>query len=526
MREDIHTAAGYSGKLPVIITSYSVCDLPDSIIRKLRIPVIPALIRTDEGVFKDGVQMDAGELIRHIDAGKNAVSFSGDEAAYTEFFAEALKKAHHLIHISVTSSMSDDYKMACEAAKAFDNVTVINSGCLSSATGLLVLIAVKLAQQNMPVDQIIAELEAIKPRLKCSFVVDTTQYMAKKGFVSPLVHKAAQALNLHPALRFRDDKGEIGGIWLGSTKRAYRRYIHKAFPVDVIPDSDVAFVTYVDMPTETLLWIREEIRRVAYFEHVVFEQASAAISSNCGPGTFGILYFVKGNKSYNIGSFFQETEEGTNEKDEGTERTEQPVQKEETAPDQPWYRKIEGINWEVALKNSGSEEALRTVVQIFYDSIPEKTEELNRYYGSEDWENYTIKVHALKSSAKLIGALLLSEKAQKLENAGKEKDVSYIREHHEAFMQDYGKYTALFAPEFGGRSEKEKPVADDALMESVYEGLREAAEAMDCGQLDDILAELEEYGIPESEQERFADISAKAKNYDYEGILQALQKKG
>ena len=58
---------------------------------------------------------------------------------------------------------------------------------------------------------------------------------------------------------------------------------------------------------ETLKWIEEEIRKVAYFENVIFQQASAAISSNCGPGTFGILYFLKSNKSYNLASYVVET---------------------------------------------------------------------------------------------------------------------------------------------------------------------------------------------------------------------------
>ena len=125
--------------------------------------------------------MDAYELIRHMNSGKDAVSAPPDEEEYTEFFAENLKKAHHLIHISITTSMSKEYQIAGEAAKAFDNVTVINSECLSSATGILVLIAYKLVQQGLSVEEIVSELEVIKHRLKCSFVIDSTDYMAKGG---------------------------------------------------------------------------------------------------------------------------------------------------------------------------------------------------------------------------------------------------------------------------------------------------------------------------------------------------------
>ncbi len=546
MREDISTSAGYSGKLPVIITASSVADLPDDLVKKLYIPILPAWIRTEEGVFKDGVQMGADELIRYMDSGRVATSSVADEAAYTDFFAHVLKRAHHLIHIALSTAMSDDYRNASEAAKSFDNVSVVNSGCLSSSTGILVLIAHKLAQQNMPVNDILAELESIKSRLKCSFIVDKTEYMARKGFISPFVNKFAQDFNLHPSIVFKNNRFSLGGIWMGQSKRAYKKYIHKAFPVDVIPDSEIVFITYADIPLDTLYWIKEEISKIAYFEHVVFKQASAAISSNCGPGTFGILYFVKGNKSYNIASYIDDeidsqTSEGSDEhtdiliyEDEYEDESDAPLADEtlgiekNNAP--KWYDGIEGIDPDIAIQNSGSEDAFKTVLKIFYDSIDTKSSELKNFFAAADWENYTIKVHALKSSAKIIGAMDIADRAQLLEDAGKAKDSDYIRDKHEDFMNDYLKYKDILRPVFDGSSENEstdrsqdtKPVADPSLMQGVYDGLREAAEAMDCDTIEDIFKELEDYSIPESDREKFDLIIEKAGNYDYDGILEVL----
>ncbi|MCR5268428.1 MAG: DegV family EDD domain-containing protein [Lachnospiraceae bacterium] len=543
MHENIHTARGYSGKLPVIITASSMCDLPDAVVKKLYLPILPFLIRTDEGVFKDGEQMDADELIRYLNSGKDAESMPPDEATYTDFFAEALKRAHHLIHISLTTSLSDEHKIAREAAKSFDNVTVINSGVVSSATGLLVLIAHRLAQQGLPVDEIITELRQVRTRLRCSFVVDTTDYMARKNRISPAVHRIAKMLSLHPCISISGDKSGIGGVWVGDQKRSYRKYIHRAFPVDIIPDEDVVFITYSAVPEETLLWIKEEIRKVAYFEHFVFQKASAAISSNCGPGSFGILYFVKSNKSYNISSYV-EVADDTEDEEAGVQQRlvferMQDQSKKEDAPEpaeqkpevsmnkEPrWYEKLTCIDSAVAIKNSGSEDAFRTVLKIFYDAIDEKSAEISGYYDTKNWENYTIKVHALKSSAKLIGATAFAERAQLLENAGKEKDVSYIDENHAAFMADYRNYKEALAPVFAGVQDadaKEKPEADASLMESVYEGLLEAAEAMDCDAIEGILQELDDYAIPKKDTSCIETVRKCAVNYDYDGISDAVK---
>ncbi|MBQ6442972.1 MAG: DegV family EDD domain-containing protein [Lachnospiraceae bacterium] len=545
MDTDISATAGYAQKAPVIITSTSMCDLPYNVVKALKIPLLPFLVHTDESIFKDGKQMGADELIRFLLAGKRVESAPPDEKAFTEFFAENLRKAHHLIHISLTTGMSQEYQIASEAAKSFDNVTVINSECLSSSTGILVLIAVRLAEQNVPVEDIVTELEAVKQRLRCSFVIDKTDYMARNGRISRRVHRLARALNLHPSLQMKEDKAVIGGIWIGSTRRAYRRYIRKALPVDIIPDSEVVFITYADVPTETLFWIKEEISRIAYFENVVFVQAAAAVSANCGPGSFGILYFVKSNKSYNLTAFFDNGEDAENaddagelydeEEDAGLTAPQIPeaetagTGKTSTEEEKQWYHGIDGIDGDMAMKHSGSEEAFRTVLKIFYDSIGSKTTEIEGYYAEGDWENYTIKVHALKSSAKLVGAMALAEAAQLLENDGKEKDTNYIRAHHDPFMTEYGCFQGRLAPVFGetkdpGAEKKAKPVADAYLIQTVYEGVQEAAEKMDVDAIEEILEEIRDYALPEEEQETVDAIRTAVEIFDYDGILNALRK--
>ena len=539
MRMDVDMTSGYVRKMPVIITSSSMCDLPDEMIKRLNIPIIPFMICTDYGVFKDVEQLGADELVRYMNTGGRAVSVPPDIEAYTDFFANTLKRAHHLIHISIVDNMSEDYQIASEAAKAFDNVTVINSGALSSASGILTLIAVKLAQQGTAVSDIITELENVKDKLRCSFVINTTEYMMRKGLISSRVHKIANVVNLHPFLKISEEKSGIGGAWIGSTKRAYKKYIHKAFPVDIIPDSEVLFITYASVPEETLLWIKEEISKIAYFENVVFMQASAAISSNCGPGSFGILYFVKGNKTYNISSLIKDEDED-DEYDFIESRPQQTAEVygdadslsdkyEETSDNTDeekteWYFNIEGIDGETAIKNSGSKEALLSVLKIFYESIPVKYNELNNYYEQGDWTNYTIKIHALKSSAKLVGATELSETALKLETAGKNDDTEYIKNHHESVMRRYLKYQDILEEYCGNKAQDdEKPVAEDYIMESVYEAIREAAETMDCEAIEAVFREMEDYTIPENEIERYNLLHEKAGKFDYEGIIKILE---
>lgn len=82
----------------------------------------------------------------------------------------------------------------------------------------------------------------------------------------------------------------------------------------------------------------------------------------------------------------------------------------------------------------GSKETFRFLLQSFQDNAPKNQKDIIASYEAEDYTNYTIYVHALKSTSKMIGALTLSEKARLLELAGKENKIDYIKDSHDEVM--------------------------------------------------------------------------------------------
>lgn len=82
-----------------------------------------------------------------------------------------------------------------------------------------------------------------------------------------------------------------------------------------------------------------------------------------------------------------------------------------------------------------SEEFYREMLTSYTEN--RKQDALDESYLNEDWENYRILVHALKSTSLSIGAVNLSEAAKALEAAAKEGDIAFINENHAAMMKDY-----------------------------------------------------------------------------------------
>ncbi len=89
----------------------------------------------------------------------------------------------------------------------------------------------------------------------------------------------------------------------------------------------------------------------------------------------------------------------------------------------------------------GKEDFYKNVLNIFAES--NECSSLKEMYDKEDWEQYHTIIHAVKGTALTIGATALSEKAKGLNQAAKDGDIAYIKEHHDEFMEDYVKVLEL-----------------------------------------------------------------------------------
>lgn len=106
-----------------------------------------------------------------------------------------------------------------------------------------------------------------------------------------------------------------------------------------------------------------------------------------------------------------------------------------------------GINIRAGLQYCrGDREFYRELLAKFAQDAPQKEQAINELWKKEDLMNYRIMVHALKSSAKMIGADFLSESARKAEEAAKNQDMDYIRAHHEELLTTY-RETVLEMPQ-------------------------------------------------------------------------------
>ena len=277
-------------RTPILITTDSLCDLPKKELEQRGIPTIPYRVQTDHGWFLDGEEIETEGIISYMEAGRHAMTAEPELISYEAFFAEQLTNAQNIIHISAASSISKGYEKACEAASNFDNVTIVDSGLVSSGMGLLVMEASRLAAGESSVEDIVQKLDQVKERISTSYIVASTEYLLRSGRISSRVHTLAETFMVHPVLAMIHGEMKTNRIFVGSKDRGWRSYIRWVLRNPGSIDTSVGYLVCSGLSLTEIGAIRDEIDSLISFSRIVVQKASPAISTNCGPGCFGIMF--------------------------------------------------------------------------------------------------------------------------------------------------------------------------------------------------------------------------------------------
>lgn len=176
------------------------------------------------------------------------------------------------------------------------------------------------------------------------------------------------------------------------------------------------------------------------------------------------------------------------------------------------------INAQAGERNCGSEEGYRSVLAVFHQTIDGNAEEIERYYHEGDIKKYTIKVHALKSSARIIGAAELSELAKALEDAGKEENLEFIRANTERLLTIYRSFDKKLS--WINEPDEQLPEISAGELAEAYQTMQEIAGSMDYGMMEDILKQLKGFALPDADREKIAKIERLLTELDWDGMVQ------
>ncbi|MBO5292505.1 MAG: PocR ligand-binding domain-containing protein [Lachnospiraceae bacterium] len=185
---------------------------------------------------------------------------------------------------------------------------------------------------------------------------------------------------------------------------------------------------------------------------------------------------------------------------------------------------IPELDTESALDLLGSEKLFLAVLKEYYRVIDKKSSLIETYEQKEQWKEYAIEVHALKSASRQIGARELANLAERMETAGNAEDADAVHRCTPMLLEQYRAYRKILAVFFDetevSEGEKRKITAD--ILAQHFCDMRAAMDDLDSDRMEEVIAEMEQYVLDDVQKPLFEKLRSAVEDIDTEKCEEIL----
>ena len=278
-------------KKPVVITTDSTADISRELQERFQIRIIPLTVTLGEESYLDGVGFTRDDIYAryHADGILPQTAAPGIDA-FLDFFGEILQEGCEIVHLDISSELSNICNVARLAAESLEDVHVVDSRMLSSGIALLAIEGAECRDRGMCAEEIAAHLNTLKSKVSTSFVLETLEFMWKGGRCKGVTALGANLLKIRPALEMQDGKLIVCNKYRGKMPGVYRKYITERLTGKKIRPAHIFLTDSGEIDPALLSELEEMIRELSGCREIHRADAGATISSHCGPGCLGVLF--------------------------------------------------------------------------------------------------------------------------------------------------------------------------------------------------------------------------------------------
>jgi len=277
--------------MEIYIVTDSTCDLPQEIIHKNKISVIPLFIHMGSKDFRDGIDLTRHEFYERIPGFKHAPTTAapGPDVFCQVYEKLAVAGATQILSIHISNRLSAIVDIARSAGKETTaaQVTVFDSRQLSLGTGFEVLTAAQAAAQGHSIDEILSILEEQIARTHVFAALDTLEYLKRSGRMNFAMSTLGNILHIKPLLKMYD--GNPTSERVRTRKGAHKRLIELLD--EYYPFEQVAVVhSHAFDRAQALL---QEVRGILPSGDIWIEEINPVLGAHLGPGVLGFACISK-----------------------------------------------------------------------------------------------------------------------------------------------------------------------------------------------------------------------------------------
>jgi DegV family protein with EDD domain len=197
--------------MAVKIISDSGCDLPEEILKKYNIDLMPLLVSKGDKEYLDNVTINPKKMYDDMRKGEVYKTAQIPPKNLEKKFEELAKKEESVIYIAFSSGLSGTYQTAVMIRDSLKDkypnmdIDIVDSKSASIGFGLLVDKAGKMAKEGKSKEDILKMLEFYIKHVEHIFTVDNIEYLFRGGRVTRAQAFVGGLLNIKPILDIPED---------------------------------------------------------------------------------------------------------------------------------------------------------------------------------------------------------------------------------------------------------------------------------------------------------------------------------
>lgn len=192
-------------KIAILVDSGS--DVPQELLERHHIFMIPLKVIFNEGEYLDGLTIDAQEVYRRLPTEIPKTSLPSGEQVLSvldEIYEQGYRK---VLAICISGSLSGTCNMLRLICEDYDKLEcrVIDSKNISIGSGIIAIRAAQLLEEGLSFEELCQKTEEMLSSSKIFFCLKTLEYLQKGGRIGKVAAMLGSAISLKPIISCNED---------------------------------------------------------------------------------------------------------------------------------------------------------------------------------------------------------------------------------------------------------------------------------------------------------------------------------
>jgi DegV family protein with EDD domain len=288
----------HSRKWPIALLTDSTSDIPQDLLEKYQINVIPLSLHVGDSHFLDRTTISSEHFYNLLDT--SPVYPSTAQPAYKDFFNRYSFLASHydsIIGIHLSRHFSGTFSNSDRAAKAVreqsgKQISVLSSDRVSSALGLIVLRAAEAIENGMSHEEIDRQIPEWNKKTRILVSARTVKYLVKSGRLSYSKGMVGKLLGVNPIITMTED-GKSDTFGKTMSEAGSMKKIMKEFETMVAEKETWGYaISHIRNP-KPAQWYAEQLEKLTGMKPRFINDCSPVLGVNGGPGTVVVSVMMK-----------------------------------------------------------------------------------------------------------------------------------------------------------------------------------------------------------------------------------------